>query len=111
MVRSHLVTYFRNKKIRWNQNNKMNPATSVIAKDEISYNVGCQNPIQQRWNDSFYQRPHQQDSYSPIAVPQKIARNYSWEQNIESMSKLHEFKIMLSNYCSPQDTGQLSFMA
>jgi hypothetical protein len=103
--------FFRNKKIQWNQNNKMNPATSVIAKDEISYNVDCQNPIQQRWNDNFYQRPHQQDSYSPIAVPPKIARNYSWEQNIESMSKLNEFKIMLSKYCSPQDTWQLSSMA
>jgi hypothetical protein len=83
----------------------------MACKDEISYNVDCQNPIQQRWNDNFYQRPHQQDSYSPIAVPPKIARNYSWEQNIESMSKLNEFKIMLSKYCSPQDTWQLSFMA
>lgn len=84
----------------------MNQATSTIAKDDTSYKVDCQDPFQQRWNDSFYQ-----DSYSPVAVPPKIAPSYSWEQNIERMSKLNQFKIMLSKYCSPQDTQQLSLIA
>jgi hypothetical protein len=97
---------FRTKKNQSNQNNKINQATSTIAKDDTSYKVDCEDPFQQRWNDNFYQ-----DSYSPIAVPPKITRSYSWKQNIERMSKLNKFKIMLSKYCSPQDTQQLLFMA
>jgi hypothetical protein len=101
---------FRRKKNQSNQNNKMNQATSFIAKDDMSYKVDCQNPFQQRWNDSFYQGPYHRDSLE-YSIPPKITRSYSWEQNIQRMSKLYHFKIMLSKYCSLEDTHQLSFMA
>jgi hypothetical protein len=79
---------FRTKKNQSNQNNKMNQATSIIAKDDTSYKVDCQDPFQQRWNDSFYQRPYHQDSYSRTAVLPKITHSYSWEQNFKLNSQI-----------------------
>jgi hypothetical protein len=49
---------FRRKKNQSNQNNKMNQATSVIAKDEMPHKVDCQNPFQQRGNHSFFINGH-----------------------------------------------------
>jgi hypothetical protein len=87
----------------------INQADYVIGKYDLSYNVDCWKTSQQLRNDSFYQRPHHQRCYSPTAVLSKSS--YSWEQNIERMSKLNQFKSMLSKYCSPEDTQQLSSMA
>jgi len=85
---------FRRKKNQSNQNNTMiNQADSVIGKYYLSFNVDYRNPSQQIQNDNLYQRPHHQGCYSPTTVLPKSS--YSWEQNIERMLKLNQFKSML----------------